>query len=120
MFYSRPLQIALLFVCGVTAVSAKEPGMVLGAGASTCGQYLNFKKDPKRVSTARMMFSWVQGYFSARNAMGHTERMLTVGGSVSADTLESMLADQCTNEGESTTVWIAADDLYDKLRQKGM
>jgi hypothetical protein len=44
--------------------------------------------------------------------------MTAFGGSVSADRLESMLIDQCSEMPKTTPVYIAADALYEKLKQK--
>jgi hypothetical protein len=118
---SRSFPVLLLLACSVTAVHTKEPGSVIGAGASvTCKGYIDMLKDHNYVRITDMVISWVQGYFSARNTVGRTSA-LTVGGSISNKTLEAMLVDQCSEQPYlSQPVYFAAIDLYDKLEQKGL
>src|SRR5579862_3446638 len=119
MHASRPLQVLLLLTLGVTAVSAKEPGVVYGAGTLTCKVYMDMVREPRREHQADLMFSWVQGFFSARN-LRDFDHPLTVGGSLSADTLRSMLTDQCREEKDTFLLLGAAMKLYDKLEEKGL
>jgi hypothetical protein len=122
-FRSRLLPILLLLAC-VTAVSAREPYVVMGLGATSCKAYLG--KTPHVEMLGLAVLAWVEGYFSARNVYGHNGRMATVGGTLSADTLESMFKDQCSDLMNATdesvpkpTVYAAADALYQKLEAKG-
>jgi hypothetical protein len=117
MLRSLPLQILLLLTCNATAVYAKEPNSVLGYGAMSCKAYLNFFQEPAMKESAGDVFAWVQGYFSARNTLG--DHPVTVGGSLSANTLESMLRDHC-GEVRETPVVLAAAMLYAKLEAKGL
>jgi hypothetical protein len=122
MFFARALQVALLLACGVTAAHGKEPNVVIGAGASfTCKAYVTMLENHNSVRITEMIFSWVQGYFSARNTAGRGDHPLTVGGTMSADTLHAMLADECRNEANQPyPVVLAAEALYDKLQAKGL
>jgi hypothetical protein len=110
----------MLLACSITAAHAKDPNVVLGFGAVTCVEFVNAEHDPRRKTTLGLdIFAWAQGYFSARNTQ-QPGAHLTVGGSVSADTLESMLVDQCNELPKTTPVFFAADALYEKLKQKGL
>jgi hypothetical protein len=125
-FRSRPLQVLLLLACGVTAVHAAEPKVVLGLGGYTCEFYWSLYSRGDQPD-ADSVFSWVQGYFSARNMYGHGVRQATVGGSLSPPTLESMFKDECSDLIDATredvpkpTLYAAADALYRKLEAKGL
>lgn len=125
MFRSRLLQALLLLTCGVTAVSAEEYNSVIGAGASvTCKAYAQMIKDHREDRVASIVLSWVQGYFSARNAAGRlaeAAKQQGVGGSMSAATLQAMLVDQCGEVPyQSEVIVFAAEALYDKLKVKGL
>lgn len=121
---SRPLQVLLLLVLGVTVVDAGEPaGAVFGAGAGvTCKAYVNMLKDPRLQVSAFEVVAWVQGFFSARNIAGVAQHnVLTVGGTLSPQTLRWMLADQCADEKLlPEPVVLAASQLYFKLQAKGL
>jgi hypothetical protein len=119
-FHSRLFQVLVLLAFSVTAVQEKEPNTLFGIGTMSCKWYLDVPPDMKVTTMA--VFTWVQGYFSALNTVTalHNGRAATVGGSVSADTLESMLKDQCREEGGEVAVWVAAGRLYDKLEAKGL
>lgn len=76
-------------------------------------------RGPRTVHEADLMFSWVQGFFSAQN-LRDLDHPRTVGGSLSADTLRSMLTDQCREEKDTYLLLGAAVKLYDKLQEKGL
>lgn len=125
MFTSRPLQVLLLLACSVTAVPAKEPSAVFGAGVTLCKVYVEAVKDPNGKPLAETVLSWVQGYFSARNVGGRLthpeEHRLTVGGTMSLETLQAMLVDQCNDEDfRAGPAFFAAEALYNKLQAKGL
>jgi hypothetical protein len=102
----------------ITAAQAAEPGVVFGAGTTTCNEYVAMLEQHK-AQLAGMVLSWTQGYFSGRNTAGRTN--VAVGGTLSAESLESKLADQC-REGDfqPLPVVIAVQKLYDSLRAKGL
>lgn len=118
----RSLQVFLLLACGVAAVNAGEPAVVMGAGTISCKEYVALLKDPHKPHSIDAVLSWVQGYFSARNTAGRRgQDVLTVGGTMSAATLQSMLADQCAEERlQPLPLVIAVNELYEKLQQKGL
>ena len=91
--------------------------MVMGAGTVTRNLYLHFI-ETKETNAARVIVSWAQGYFSARNTAGKV-RPAAVRGTVSASTFEAMLADQCREIDGTLSVVIAARKLYEKMESKG-
>jgi hypothetical protein len=120
MSRSQPL-VLLLLTLGVAAANAAEPTSALGAGSAVaCKDYLALLKHHQTVPTD-LVLSWVQGYFTARNSVGPSGQPVTVGHTLSANTLQSMLADQCKDQRmQSKLIAIAADALYEKLQQKGL
>jgi hypothetical protein len=97
---------------------AKEPSALFGAGTVTCESFVNTEAaHAKPYSNA--VFSWVQGWFSARNVAGRG-KPLTVGSTLSPTTLRSMLVDECKELVPERPVWLAADQLYDRLAEKGL
>jgi hypothetical protein len=119
MRISRPLlQGFLMLACGMSVANAAEPGVVFGAGTTTCHEYVAML-DHHKPQLAGMVLSWTQGYFSGRNTAGRTN--VAVGGTVSPDSLESMLADQCRQgDFQPLPVVIAVQKLYESLRAKGL
>ena len=126
-FRSRLLPILLLLACGATAVNAGEPTRPLpGLAGWTCQFYVSLRRGVDQ-NNADAAYAWVEGFFVARNVFGHNGRVATVGGSLSAPTLESMFKDQCydliNTTGENVpkpTLYDAADALYRKLEVKGL
>jgi hypothetical protein len=117
MFRSCSLPILILLASSATAVQAREPSTIFGIGfAMSCEEYLG-----KKSEFGPAVLTWVQGYFSGLNAgmALHHGHAATVGGSVSAGTLESMLKGQCREE-KGVAIWVAADRLYDQLGAKGL
>jgi hypothetical protein len=121
MSHSQPLRVLLLLALGVTAAHAAEPTSALGAGSAvTCKDYLALLKHHQTVPTD-LVLSWVQGYFTARNSVGRADQPVTVGHTISANTLQSLLADQCKDERmQPKLIALAADALYEKMQQKGL
>lgn len=118
MFRSRPLQVLLLLTCCVTPVYTTETPGTRGAGTMTCESYLLAVHAPNErntVETAAEAREWVRGYFAGRNV----ESTRIVGGSLSNESLEVFLIEQCREEHWST-VYFAADRLYRKLKEKGL
>jgi hypothetical protein len=124
MFTSRRLQVLLLLTCGITAVPAKAPNVVFGVGTTMCKAYVGMVKDPTAGRLTDMVVSWAQGYFSARNVAGRLDpnaTRLSVGGTISADTLQAMLVDECNEEDfQSGPLFFAVEGLYNKLQSKGL
>jgi hypothetical protein len=120
MSIKRPLQVALLLAIGIPAAHAKEPYSLIGSGTMKCGLFVSAERDPVAKNiVGSQAFAWVQGYFSARNTP-QPDVYLTVSGTLSAQTLESMLIDQCNEMPKETPLYLAADSLYEKLKQKSM
>jgi hypothetical protein len=109
-----------LALFGVTNSFAKEPNVLFGPGTLLCKVFAsadlntNFR-NPVRKET----FTWTQGWFSARNYVGRESKPLTVGGSLSAATLELFLVDECRDH-PNIQVWEAAQLLYDRLAERAL
>jgi hypothetical protein len=120
MLSRRPFQVAALLAGLISVAHGKEPYTLFGSGTMKCVLFVSVERDPqgKEIVGSRA-FAWVQGYFSARNTpqpgVYHTVR-----GSLSPQTLESMLVDQCNDMPKDSELYTAADALYEKLKQKGM
>jgi hypothetical protein len=114
--------IVIASLCYAAASNAKSPNAVFGAGAGLkCGSYVAFERNQTSPNITDMVLAWAQGYFSARNTAGLGDHALTVGGSLSSDTFKSMLVDQCKEDGfTNAPVFIAAEALYDRLKEKGL
>jgi hypothetical protein len=65
------------------------------------------------------MFSWAQGWFSARNVIGHENAPRTVGGTLSAERLKSLLVDECRSHPDEA-IYLAVNNLYQTLASKGL
>jgi hypothetical protein len=80
-------------------VNAKSPNAVFGAAVGfKCRAYTVIAKDQMSRNIADMILASVQGYFSARNTDDRGDHPLTVGGSLSPDTLQAMLVDEQRGE----------------------
>src|SRR6202011_6119213 len=89
----------LMLACGVTTASASEPSVLFGAGTTSCEAFVNVVSDPSAHEFTRIVVSWVQGYFSARNTAGRGRNMLTVGGTLSVNTFQSMACQMMASFG---------------------
>jgi len=64
------------------------------------------------------MFSWAQGWFSARNLIGHESKPLSVGGSQSVEALKAQLVEECRAHPQEA-LYLAVNDLYERLLRQG-
>jgi hypothetical protein len=113
-------QFVLVGVATAMSVQAvgKEPFAVMGIGSLKCVALVNSKKlGPNALSSSA--FAWVQGWFSALNIGTHSDKPLTVGGSLPAAALEAMLISDCTDRLDSE-IWEVGNDLYERLAKKGL
>jgi hypothetical protein len=111
--------ITAMMMWGSVAI-AKEPFAVFGYGTTKCVAFVNMSRNKESKFIADLVFGWVQGWFSARNASGiNSKSPRTVGGSLSADTLREFLIREC-EEHPNDEVVIVADGLYDRLAEKGL
>jgi hypothetical protein len=108
---------ACLCIHGQSAV-AKQPNAVFGSGTVNCRVFVNASENGQMQEISDMMFSWVQGWFSARNAAGRMKSPLTVAGTLSADALKAFLVSDCKEFPDDQIVFVA-DRLYDRLAAKG-
>jgi hypothetical protein len=110
----------LLAVCCYCAPTlSKEPFALLGMGSLKCAAFVNSYHDPQgKDILARPIFSWAQGWISARNVVGRA-LPLTVAGALPAEALEAMLVSECEDRPQDE-VWQAVDDLYERLAKKGI
>jgi len=123
---ARLPKVFLLLACTLPTVAAtgdsnkQQDSVVFGEGNVLCGPFVYMEQYPQmRPGERQRVFAWVEGYFSARNMVGH-ERPLAVGNSVSSKTRESMLLDLCGKESARTPIWVAADKLYNQMQKGGI
>lgn len=117
IFTRTALVAAALLACGVAHTD--EPGAVLGAGIQKCRVLVNMASDERTKPVATLIFAWVQGWFSARNiAPPNDHAPLTVGGSLSPETLQGYLVTMCKKFPE-TPVFVAANGIYEVLKEEG-
>ena len=65
-----------------------------------------------------LQLSWVQGYFSARNVVGHEEKPLTVGGSLNTEEFQKRFREAC-DRADGLQIIEAADRMYNELQAEG-
>jgi hypothetical protein len=112
--------VALLACCSVSYGAPGAGNVLLGPGAVSCKIFIAHSRTTDTQDPVRTLaFAWAQGWFSARNYVGREDSPLTVGGTLSADTLESFLIDQCKIDSNMPLA-LAADGLYEKLAKKGL
>jgi hypothetical protein len=104
----------------VPAVPPKEGHALFGVGAQPCKTFLDVagESNAHEIALSGAMFSWAQGWFSARNLIGHQNRALTVGGSLSVEALKGMLVVECKAH-QDQPIYLAVNDLYEQLAQQG-
>ena len=101
-------------------VGAEEPAVIYGAGSVKCETFVKYARDKDFHNAAGVVFSWVQGWMSSQNARGRSyPATKTVGGSLSPDTLREFLVSECA-EHPDEPIFIAADNLYAFLSNKGL
>jgi hypothetical protein len=128
--------VAAALVLSMTSVNAADPPAtkpavakavpkpvhaLYGVGAHPCQKLLDVatESDGNQIALTGAMFSWAQGWFSARNLVGHENAPLTVGGTLTADSLKAMLVSECKSHPDES-IYLAVNDLYDRLEKKGM
>jgi hypothetical protein len=101
------------------APTAKEMPALFGVGAHACKIFVavSAEANGREIALSGAVFSWAQGWFSARNLVGHESRPLVVGGTLSPDALKSRLVDECRAHPEEA-IFLAVNDLYQKLAKK--
>lgn len=104
-----------------TAHVSKDSPALFGMGAQACRAFLDVaaEKTGREIAISGAMFSWAQGWFSARNVIGHENAPRAVGGTLSAERLKSMLIQECSANPDDT-IYLATDELYDELAHKGL
>jgi hypothetical protein len=99
-----------------TPLPRKETHALFGVGAQPCQTFLNVvaEANGNQIALSGAMFSWAQGWFSARNIIGHESAPLAVGGKFSVEALKGQLADECRAHPEEP-LYLAVNDLYVRL-----
>jgi hypothetical protein len=118
--------LVLLATCALAAAppkaaAPKESPALYGMGAQPCKAFVDVsgEKDNREIALSGAMFSWAQGWFSARNIIGHENAPRTVGGTLSAERLRSLLVDECRSHPDEA-IYLAVNDLYQRLASKGL
>jgi hypothetical protein len=103
------------------AAAPKESPALYGMGAQPCKAFVDVsgEKDNREIALSGAMFSWAQGWFSARNVIGHENAPRTVGGTLSAERLKSLLVDECRSHPDEA-IYLAVNNLYQTLASKGL
>jgi hypothetical protein len=98
----------------------KESPALFGMGAQHCKNLVDVaaESNNREIALSGAMFSWAQGWFSARNFIGHESAPRVVGGTLSAEKLKSMLVEECRNHPDEP-LYLATDGLYESLAKKG-
>jgi hypothetical protein len=99
----------------------EEAPALLGMGAQPCKAFAEVagETNQREIALSGAMFSWAQGWFSARNLIGHESAPRVVGGGFAAEKLKAMLADEC-REHPDEPLYLAVNDLYNALAKKGL
>jgi hypothetical protein len=100
---------------------APPPHALYGVGAHPCSKLVEVagESDGNQIALTGAMFSWAQGWFSARNLVGHENAPLTVGGTMSSEALKAMLVTECKGHPDES-IYLAVNDLYERLARKGL
>jgi hypothetical protein len=98
----------------------KELPALFGMGAQHCKNLVDVaaESNNREIALSGAMFSWAQGWFSARNFIGHESAPRVVGGTLSAEKLKAMLVEECRNHPDEP-LYLATDELYETLAKKG-
>jgi hypothetical protein len=126
---------AALLLCAAAATDAAPPAAapalaprvnkdspaLFGMGAQPCKAFLDVAGEAsgREIAISGAMFSWAQGWFSARNVIGHESAPRSVGGTLNAERLKAMLIQECSANPDDS-IYLAADELYDQLARKGL
>jgi hypothetical protein len=125
--YRRSVLAAVLVAAWVLPAAAavapapvpKQGHALFGVGAQPCKAFLDVaaESNGREIALSGAMFSWAQGWFSARNLIGHENHALTVGGSLSVEALKGMLVEVCKAQPDEP-MYLAVNDLYEQLARK--
>ena len=120
---AAPAIVTLLLMLAQAAAAAptpKESHALFGVGAQPCRTFVDVAAETngREIALSGAIFSWAQGWFSARNIIGHEASPLTVGGSLSVEGLKELLAQECRAHPEEL-LYLAVNDLYERLARKG-
>ena len=107
--------------CDVTAAGPRESPVLFGVGAQPCKAFIDVSAETtgREIALSGAMFSWAQGWFSARNLVGHESKPLVVGGTLSSDALKGRLVEECKDHPDEA-IYLAVNDLYERLAKKGL
>ena len=99
----------------------KSSPVLFGMGAQPCKTFLDVSGETtsREIALSGAIFSWAQGWFSARNVVGHESAPRVVGGTMSADKLKSLLVEECKGHPVEP-LYLAVNDLYDRLAKQGL
>jgi hypothetical protein len=99
----------------------KDSPALFGMGAQPCQAFVAVagETNSREIALSGAMFSWAQGWFSARNVVGHESAPRVVGGSLTAERLKSLLAAECRDHPDEA-LYLAVNDLYKALAGKGL
>jgi hypothetical protein len=102
------------------AAVPKESPALFGMGAQPCKTFVDVASEAtqREIALSGAMFSWAQGWFSARNLIGHERAPRVVGGTLAAEKLKSMLIDECRAH-EDEALYLAVDQVYENLARRG-
>jgi hypothetical protein len=94
----------------------KELHALFGVGAQPCRTFLDVagETNGREIALSGAVFSWAQGWFSARNLIGHESGPLAVGGAQSVEALKGLLVDECKAHPDES-IYLAVNDLYERL-----
>jgi hypothetical protein len=98
----------------------QEAHPLFGVGAQPCRGLIGVaaESNSREIALSGAMFSWAQGWFSARNVIGHASKPLSVGGSQSVESFKAQLVDECRAHPEEP-LYLAVNDLYERLLRQG-
>jgi hypothetical protein len=103
------------------AHAPRSSPVLFGMGAQPCKTFLDVSGETtsREIALSGAMFSWAQGWFSARNVVGHESAPRVVGGTVSSDKLKSLLVEECKGHPVES-LYLAINELYDRLAKQGL
>ena len=124
---ARMSLLSVAVICNVGAAPPKpaatpppqDSPALFGMGAQPCKAFVDVagETNGREIALSGAMFSWAQGWFSARNLVGHESAPLVVGGSVPAEKLKAMLVEECKGHPDEA-LYLAVNDLYKALARK--
>jgi hypothetical protein len=99
-----------------TAAAPKESPALFGVGAQPCKAFVEVSGETngREIALSGAMFSWAQGWFSARNLIGHESKPRVVGSTLSVEALKAELVEECKTHPDEA-IFLAVNDLYERL-----